>query len=321
MQSSPMADKPKSSKKQQHFKCKVRDDQEVGRWKKSEHQDFLKGLSLYGKDWKKIEALIGTRNGAQIRSHAQKYFSKVTKTLETRSFDKNSRNSDDLEILKEVEILQKKESELNLNYKPLEQAFTQPPQHNLKTEKKYSEEDIQLLIKFIVKEFSKIIQKWFFTQPSPTPSFSMNSQPTGSNNLLLLNLLLNKENVLRQQQESFTQNLLQQANPKLILDMLEQFKHLSGTSTPQTSNAVVPTLQQCDPEPKENLDDIKSPERDDSEIKDEVNTVQSSEGRTDRKRSISEETSQNRKISLEQAQSLLSQHAFLQPLFKNFSSK
>lgn len=40
------------------------------------------GLQLYGKDWKKIEALVGTRNGAQIRSHAQKFFIKVKKDLE-----------------------------------------------------------------------------------------------------------------------------------------------------------------------------------------------------------------------------------------------
>ena len=32
------------------------------------------GLQLFGKDWKKIEALVGTRTGAQLRSHAQKYF-------------------------------------------------------------------------------------------------------------------------------------------------------------------------------------------------------------------------------------------------------
>jgi hypothetical protein len=37
------------------------------------------GLQLYGKDWKKIEALVATRNGAQIRSHAQKYFIKTKK--------------------------------------------------------------------------------------------------------------------------------------------------------------------------------------------------------------------------------------------------
>lgn len=34
-------------------------------------------MQLYGKDWKKIEALVATRNGAQIRSHAQKYFIKT----------------------------------------------------------------------------------------------------------------------------------------------------------------------------------------------------------------------------------------------------
>ena len=27
-------------------------------------------LKLYGKDWKKVEKFIGTRSGAQIRSHA-----------------------------------------------------------------------------------------------------------------------------------------------------------------------------------------------------------------------------------------------------------
>ena len=35
------------------------------------------GLQLYGKNWKKIEALVVTRNGSQIRSHAQKYFLKM----------------------------------------------------------------------------------------------------------------------------------------------------------------------------------------------------------------------------------------------------
>lgn len=43
---------------------------------------FYLGLQLYGKDWKKIEALIATRNGAQIRSHAQKYFIKIRKEEE-----------------------------------------------------------------------------------------------------------------------------------------------------------------------------------------------------------------------------------------------
>jgi len=123
--------------------------------------------------------------------------------------------------------------------------------------------------------------------------------------------------MLRQQQEVFSQNLLQQANPKLILDMLEQFKHLSGNSTPISQNSAVPPSKPNDLEAKENIDDIKSPEREDPEIKDEVNTVQSSEG-ADRKRSMSEETStQNNKISLEQARLILNKYSSLQPLFQN----
>ncbi len=37
------------------------------------------GLELFGKDWKKIENHVITRSGAQIRSHAQKYFIKIGK--------------------------------------------------------------------------------------------------------------------------------------------------------------------------------------------------------------------------------------------------
>lgn len=35
---------------------------------------------MYGKDWKKVESHIKTRSGAQIRSHAQKFFLNVEKT-------------------------------------------------------------------------------------------------------------------------------------------------------------------------------------------------------------------------------------------------
>lgn len=37
-------------------------------------------LRLYGKDWKLVEKFIQTRTGAQIRSHAQKFFLYVNKT-------------------------------------------------------------------------------------------------------------------------------------------------------------------------------------------------------------------------------------------------
>ena len=34
---------------------------------------------MFGKDWNQIQEFIGTRTSAQIRSHAQKYFSKLFK--------------------------------------------------------------------------------------------------------------------------------------------------------------------------------------------------------------------------------------------------
>ena len=36
-------------------------------------------MKLYGKNWKLLQQHIGTRNGIQIRSHAQKYYKKMSK--------------------------------------------------------------------------------------------------------------------------------------------------------------------------------------------------------------------------------------------------
>ena len=48
-----------------------------GRWTKEEHQKFIEGLKKFGKNWKQVEEYVGTRNGAQIRSHAQKFFNRL----------------------------------------------------------------------------------------------------------------------------------------------------------------------------------------------------------------------------------------------------
>ncbi|KAL8495149.1 hypothetical protein ACS0TY_019353 [Phlomoides rotata] len=48
-------------------------------WSEQEHDRFIEALHLFDRDWKKIEAFVGSKTVIQIRSHAQKYFMKVRK--------------------------------------------------------------------------------------------------------------------------------------------------------------------------------------------------------------------------------------------------
>ncbi|KAK1376822.1 Protein REVEILLE like [Heracleum sosnowskyi] len=48
-------------------------------WTDHEHDKFIEALHLFDRDWKKIEAFVGSKTVIQIRSHAQKYFQKVQK--------------------------------------------------------------------------------------------------------------------------------------------------------------------------------------------------------------------------------------------------
>ncbi|EPS72249.1 hypothetical protein M569_02508, partial [Genlisea aurea] len=49
------------------------------RWTEEEHTSFLEALKLYGRAWQRIEEHIGTKSAVQIRSHAQKFFTKLEK--------------------------------------------------------------------------------------------------------------------------------------------------------------------------------------------------------------------------------------------------
>jgi SHAQKYF class myb-like DNA-binding protein len=64
-----------------------------GRWTASEHAAFLRGLALYGREWKRVAADIPTRSASQVRSHAQKYFAKLQKDEEDEWIDNNNNGS------------------------------------------------------------------------------------------------------------------------------------------------------------------------------------------------------------------------------------
>ena len=69
------------------------EDQTTGRWTKEEQQKFLEALDLFGKDWKKVQAYVGTRTTTQARSHAQKYFAKKDKAKMGEPLVEDKQNS------------------------------------------------------------------------------------------------------------------------------------------------------------------------------------------------------------------------------------
>jgi SHAQKYF class myb-like DNA-binding protein len=223
-----------------------------GRWRKEEHDLFLKGLELYGRDWKKIESLVGTRTGPQIRSHAQKYFNKVSKekgiSSETLSSNKvknsplsspshssnnksykggdttNMRKRKEEDKLKELEEaitfeqtakkVQKEAERVeklripianlnNLNLNPLhseENHYVHTPNTldnanlNLNTKeypRMYTEEEVLMLIKHIVKEFASLMNRFGLSQ---SQGMTNNLGMLNLNSMLLLSLMTQDQN-------------------------------------------------------------------------------------------------------------------------------
>ena len=73
------AKKEKKSRKNEEGGDKKDNSGVTGRWNKEEHDKFIDAIKQYGKDWKQVEQHIESRTGAQIRSHAQKFFNRIIK--------------------------------------------------------------------------------------------------------------------------------------------------------------------------------------------------------------------------------------------------
>lgn len=83
---------------------------------------FINGLEKYGKRWSKIAALVKTRTLTQIRTHAQKYYLKLSKAKHNnmssssssssdRDGDKESDNSQEQEEVRYGQVLRPLEEE------------------------------------------------------------------------------------------------------------------------------------------------------------------------------------------------------------------
>ena len=53
-----------------------------GKWSEEEHNTFVQALQVAGRDWKRVALLVPSRTEIQIRSHAQKYFNRITRKFE-----------------------------------------------------------------------------------------------------------------------------------------------------------------------------------------------------------------------------------------------
>ena len=81
------------------------------RWSTAEHDLFLQGLQKYGKDWKAIANEIPTRTVVQVRTHAQKYFQKLSNTTTSRAaLPFSRRKSRDYDVHRRPSEVEKREA-------------------------------------------------------------------------------------------------------------------------------------------------------------------------------------------------------------------
>lgn len=78
----------------------------TGRWSQEEHKKFVEAIFKYGNEWKKIKEFIGSRSSTQARSHAQKFFIRLKKTLFHQNFNLKRQSLDQNSIANVITCFQ-----------------------------------------------------------------------------------------------------------------------------------------------------------------------------------------------------------------------
>ena len=73
-----------------------------GRWTTEEHNLFLEGLRIHGKNWDKICVHVKSRDATHCRAHGQKFFAKLIKFLETGKNKDKMPSSEEAKLYLEI---------------------------------------------------------------------------------------------------------------------------------------------------------------------------------------------------------------------------
>jgi SHAQKYF class myb-like DNA-binding protein len=79
-------EEPSSLEMDEDVDAVIKQPEKKGRWTRVEHDAFLRGMVLYGREWKRVAQSIPTRTATQVRSHAQKYFQCLDRQQKQSSF-------------------------------------------------------------------------------------------------------------------------------------------------------------------------------------------------------------------------------------------